>query len=516
MKYISLLLLYLTGSFLWAQENEMEITPSLVSATVYLNSAELNYSTSVQLPAGKVKLVFKGLSPYLIRESLSLKGVGKADIINISYRNDYLINKRDNRKIREIQKKLEQTRRKINILQARKNALNDEIQLLKTNGKRDKAPLSVLKQYIDYYQKRYTEIQKNIFDIDLKINPLKEKAAKLQKQLDELTGQAKRKAKDLIVSLYVPQSGTFDFSLTYITRRAGWKPAYTIRSQGPGSALKWQYQAEITQQTGIDWDNIPVTLSTLQPQFNLHIPVPNPWYLDNIQHVYEMSAPVARNKRAVKAESKLAYEESRITETDIDIQYTLKKRYSVLSGNEPVLVHLQSFESPAEHTYFSVPYISPAAYLIAYTSELNKRRLIPGKARLYYKDRYAGETYINPRSEAEKIKLPFGIDREIIVTRKKTGNYKDHKNLGSKILVKREYTITVKNTKKTAVNIEIRDRIPVSQDEKIEVKNIRITGNGKRNSKGIVTWKLHLEPGEKRELKIYFEVKYPKDYNINL
>ena len=514
MKYLRFVSLFALVSF--AQAQEIETVPQLQKATVYLNAAKLFYAGQAELPAGNVKLVFKGLSPYLIQESMVLKGVGNVEIIHFQYRNDYLVNERDNQKIRELEKKLLEVSRKNNLIDAEILALKDELTILKGNAKLDKPNLTAVQQYLNYYKKRVKEVRKQLFELEQKQKPLLKEIDKLEKQLKELKGKSRRKAKDLIVSLYVPKAQKFHYRLEYLTRNARWQPSYRLKAGKDKTAVDWTYQAEVTQETGIDWENVSVTLSNLRPQFHMRIPQPQPWYLyPHGQNVYKSRAKGMVLMEASGApDNEVSYAETEITESDIDVEYTMKNTYDILSGNEPLLITLQQFTTPAEFGYYTVPYLSRNAYLMATVKDLEQYRLLPGKARLYYMDRYTGETRINPQTAEEGLKLSFGIDPEIAVKRKTTKNFRDYKSMSNKVVVQREYTIEIKNNKKIPVDITVKDRVPVSQDEKIEVKNVHIENGGIKDKNGIITWKIRLNPGEKKTLKFYFEVKFPKDYGV--
>jgi len=504
-------------------QTEIETLPRLHTATVYLNSAKLEYSATATLPAGHVKLVFKGLSPYLIKESVMLGGTGQADIVNMQFRNNFLVNERDNERIRQLEKQWRDLTRQITLMDARIQALNGEIKMLQENAKRDKAPLSQVQQYIAYYKKRYIEVKQKIFDLEQKKLPLKAKADKLKKQIDELKGKANKKSKDLIVSLYVHKKQNFQFRLSYLTRNAYWRPSYTLKTGGHDK-VNWNYQAEIIQNTGIDWPGIRVALSSLRPQFHMQLPKPQPWYLNNIRRkqvryttARYKSQPVMESAEAnADADAQVGYMEAETVESNIDVQYSLPTTYDVLSGGEPLLVSLKRFSTPAEFRYLSVPYINRNAYLHAAITGLDDHRLLPGKVRLYYDNRYTGQTYFNPQNIKGKWEIAFGTDPEIIVERKTVRNYKDYKSLSGKVIVERAYVITVRNGKKIPIDIVIKDRVPVSQDEKIEVRNVRIDNGGRRDKNGIITWEKHLNPGQKISLGFSFEVKYPKDYRVNL
>ncbi|NPA43801.1 MAG: mucoidy inhibitor MuiA family protein [Chlorobi bacterium] len=517
MKYYVYLFALLWWIPLAAQE--VESVPRLERAVVYRNSARLEYHGKVRLSAGNVYLTLKGLSPYLIPETIELRGLGDAEIVHFRFVNNYLINPRDNAKIRELENRLRELEKRRTLLEARINALRDELQILKANAKSENPDLNRVRQYVQYYRRRYEEVMQQIFDLEQKLKPVAEEADKVRKQLKELKGKARRKAKDLVVYLYVPRPITADYGLTYLTRRAGWDPAYSLRARSGNNEIDWTYQAEVSQETGIDWENVEVSLSTLSPRYHLRLPKPSPWYLQKPAPVMPVKNRKAREAAqvqgvVVEAEAAPHYMESRVEESDIDVQYTLPARYNVLSGEEPLLLTLRTFRTPAEFTHYTVPYLSRNVFLRARVSGLDKYRLLPGKARLYYMDRYTGETYLNPRDTDGKIEIGFGTDPEVTVERKTVKNFKDYSSLGNKITVKREYEIKLKNHKKTAVDVVVKDRVPVSMDEKIEVRNIRIGQGGKKDKNGIITWKVRLNPGEEKVLTFGFEVKYPKDYKL--
>jgi len=83
--------------------------------------------------------------------------------------------------------------------------------------------------------------------------------------------------------------------------------------------------------------------------------------------------------------------------------------------------------------------------------------------------------------------------------------------LGKNERVKLAYKITVQNLRRHKVDIEILDQLPISQNTKIEIKNLTITPEpAKKDEKGFLTWTLTLEPQEKKEILIGFTIEYPK------
>ncbi len=507
--------------FMWvymqAQET-VELNPTLTKAEVYLNDARLFYQTRGTIGSGLQKIVIHGLSPYMIKESFAVKGMGKADIVDIKFRKNYLRGKRESEEIKKLKKQLSDIQNNINAIEAEIESLREEKNLLKANRKiENSSSIAALQQRAQYFKSRIKAIHKAIFKLEMQLKPLEEKEKKLQAQIDQWEKRVKKPSLDAIITLHSDRSQEINLRLAYITRQAYWRPAYTIRSQGNGKPLDWTYKAEVYQNTGIDWNNVTVSLSSYSPHYHLRVPRAEPWYLSPVK-----SYPVAYMRKAkgepalmnaqLETDEEISFTPAEEIQKSFDVQYTLTRKYDVLSGNEPTLIRLKKFSTPAEYTYFAVPYKDPSAYLIATVKNLNKYRLLPGRARLYFEDRYTGQSHINPQAGDTVLKLAFGADPEIHIERKRTDNFKDYQLIGGKVTVKRAYEIIVTNHKQKPVEIIIKDRVPVSQDEKIEVKNIKTDGSLEKN--GIITWKKTLAPGQKATLHFSFEVKYPKDYQL--
>ncbi len=487
----------------------------LRSVRVYLNSAELVHRVQADLKQGSQTLIFKGLSPYLMRESLMLKSSVPVDIIDMRFRKDFMLSKRYDAQMRDLKDRLKHLNEKIMVLEAKQSGLEGEKKILTANMQSKNPSVAWVTQYSDYYKKRLMAIQRGLFDLSEQLKPLYEQKKKLENQLKTLEGKAQNHVLDLVLTLSSQQASKAVFEISYLTRNASWNPVYSIRSNATGQPLKWEMKAEIRQHTGIDWMNVKIEISTLSPRFYMRVPEPSPWYL----HFYEPTVYRAKEmaiKRGNEAAMETApvadvsYADVQTEETDLDVEYTLKSTYSVFSGDEGTQVHLKSFESPAEYSYISVPYLSASAYLTATVKDLDRYRLIPGNARVYFANRFTGKTRINP-VKGQQLHLTLGIDREIEVKRQIVKNYHDYNLTGGKVTVSRVYEITLINHKRKAVEIKVKDRIPLSQDEKISVKNIQ-TNEGTVDAKGIVTWKVRLAPGEKKTIRFSFDVKYPKGH----
>jgi len=78
--------------------------------------------------------------------------------------------------------------------------------------------------------------------------------------------------------------------------------------------------------------------------------------------------------------------------------------------------------------------------------------------------------------------------------------------------IKLKYEIVVRNTKGIAVEINLEDQIPVSQNtNEIKVNLIDADGASLDEITGFLTWKLKLESKESKKIVFTYEIKYPKN-----
>src|SRR5260370_10554382 len=76
------------------------------------------------------------------------------------------------------------------------------------------------------------------------------------------------------------------------------------------------------------------------------------------------------------------------------------------------------------------------------------------------------------------------------------------------------YRFEVENHLQRPEQIELAEQVPVSElsDVEVALEDGTTKGFTRKAEDGIVTWKLSLAPGEKRELQLAFHVAVPKDY----
>jgi hypothetical protein len=85
---------------------------------------------------------------------------------------------------------------------------------------------------------------------------------------------------EIIVEIDVEKETDASFFFNYISPNASWKPYYDMRSDGIGKPIKLEAKALVSQNTGIEWKNVDMVLSTNDPYENSKEPVVAPWYIN--------------------------------------------------------------------------------------------------------------------------------------------------------------------------------------------------------------------------------------------
>ncbi|SEO64309.1 DUF4139 domain-containing protein [Niastella yeongjuensis] len=205
-----------------------------------------------------------------------------------------------------------------------------------------------------------------------------------------------------------------------------------------------------------------------------------------------------------------------VKDNELNVVFDIDMPYDVPSNGKEQNVSLKDFKVPAHYKYYSVPRLDKDAYLVGEIVDWEALNLLPGEANIIFEGTYIGKTSIDANSVLDTLSLTLGRDKRVMITREKLSDFSSVKFLGSNKKQTFTYEITVRNNKKEAVQMELRDQYPLSTNKDIEVELLQSDGASVNTETGILTWKPQLAPGEIKKYRISYSVKYPKDKQINL
>ncbi|KAK6033552.1 hypothetical protein OSTOST_00147 [Ostertagia ostertagi] len=205
-----------------------------------------------------------------------------------------------------------------------------------------------------------------------------------------------------------------------------------------------------------------------------------------------------------------------VTDNELNVTFDIDLPYDVPGNGKEQNVSLKEIPVNTLFKYYAVPKLDKDAYLLAELADWEKLNLLPGEANIIFEGTYIGKSFIDPNSTMDTLNLTLGKDKRIVVKKEKLKDFSSVKFLGSNKKQLFTYELTVKNNKKEAIQLLLKDQYPLSTNKEIEVELTGTSDAANNTELGVLTWKLLLAPGEVKKLRVSYSVKYPKDKYLNL
>ena len=541
MKKIFLLSLLL-ATFSFAQK-PIFTAAKVKAVTVYFNAAEISQATSVNLPVGTSEIVIKNVANYLNENTVQIGAPSSVTVLSVQFTNNYISEfeiDETNPTIKKVRDSITLVQKEIKKVQILTYSHQQTITLLDANhsagGANTGINVAELMKLVEYYKTKRTEIDNEIVAYQEKEANLNKKLIALNNKL-EINTQKEEKSSTgkLVIQVMNDVAGTIPLDISYITETASWNPFYDLRTENTTSPINMMYKAQVFQSSGIDWKKVKLTLSSGNPNQNNTAPILSSWFLrygDIAQGFYRngdlsnrfnsVQSRVNFDKAEVVNEEKLAVgidssisNFTSINENQLNVTFDIDIPYDILSNGKAHSVALKEIKLPATYKYYAVPRVDKEAFLLAEISDYSKYNLLPGEANIIFEGMYVGKTTINPNQTSDTLNLSMGRDKKINIKREKVVDKSGTKFLSSYKEQTFTYDLTVRNNKKEAVFMLLKDQYPLSTDKEISIELLDDGKAAVNKETGVMTWKLNLTANETKKIRISYKVKYPKDKIID-
>ena len=258
---------------------------------------------------------------------------------------------------------------------------------------------------------------------------LETEKVKIQARIDALTQQlesgrclAKKEIKSVQVGVEVAKAGTLTLELSGIVFQAGWEPSYEVRLADDAIWAELAFKGQIRQQSGEDWDNVDLSLSTARPAVGGVPPVVYPWTLSfyRPQPVYPaavgMAAPsmpkAARmfEPREQAADEMIAPEAeaqhltAQVFEEQTSVVFHIPRQVDIPSDGNRHAATVAVEKLPASLEYMAIPKLSPFTYLKGELLNSAAYPLLPGKVHVFSGGNFVGSTYLKKIAGWRKVR----------------------------------------------------------------------------------------------------------------
>lgn len=525
-------------------QQQIKTKAILESVTVYNNGAQLSHKGKVNLPAGTSEIVINNISGRINENSIQVGVSQGVTILAVQFNRDFLNTDAANPEIKKLNDSLKTVSAELTKTKNAKTIEEQTLQLLdenrKSGGTASGTNVTELAKLTEYYRTKNAETRNAIAALNLSEEKQNNRLTALQQQIAELRNNPSQQLGQLVLQLMTKENTEANYNVSYVTPSASWLASYDVKAINTSNPLAIVYKAAIVQSTGLDWKKVKLSLSTGNPNYNITAPNLNPWFVSAFNPVPQalagkisgiqirgMASPVLNDEQALNDVVAVGYgkvnrkamsvakvstvnEYTSINETQLGVTFEIDIPYDINSDNKPHTVAFKEYQVPANYRYFATPKLSNDAYLLADVINWEKLNLQAGEANIIFEGAYTGKSYINPASIQDTMSLSLGRDKKIIITKEKQEDFSSTKFIGSNKKQLFTYLIKIRNTKKEAIEVYLKDQYPLSTESDIEIELLESSGAEVNKETGMLSWKLKIAPNETKTLKLSYSVKAPK------
>ncbi|KJA15642.1 hypothetical protein HYPSUDRAFT_48170 [Hypholoma sublateritium FD-334 SS-4] len=489
--------------------NEIELdsvrVSKIVSVSVYSGRAEVTRLFKFAVKTGQNQLTILGLPNVLDRESLKVEGRGAATIhdVAIATISDPLLSAPaptpELTELQATQKRnhqaLARTRKSITALEGYLASIRAE----NISADQLKAAMETYATNAEALDDRVTALEQ---DIKLTGELIQTEFAKTRRP------QNTKLNVKVTIGVFADEEREISIALVYAVTQATWFAGYDIRvdMQTKERAVDLTYKATITQNTGEDWVDVPLTLETTTPTFGVGVPSLTPWTLSVaskphsaastiVEHDFGSSMPRAPPLRSMMARKKTKSAEEAYEEEEEYEQEIVRHRESHVSSKGavsatfgiPGLITVPSYGTghnvtiarlslDATMTWVCVPKKDTRVHLKAKIKNASEYTLLAGSASVYVDGSFISKSAVPLVSSDENFDCALGLDPSVRVTYHPLSKKSAQSGLFTTNTVQ-SFTqrVTVHNSRAAgsgAAGLAVRvvDQVPVSEDATITVK----------------------------------------------
>lgn len=528
----------------------------ITEVVVYSNQAYVKRQARIKAHQGLNQFLIQIQAHRVDRDSTQASVYGEGEILGVQYR--------------EVPIK-DFTQSDIGDLVSQKEQLEHQRQILKNeksvNGKQERFLDSVvgfaetdmpkkmktqlpapenLQAMLAFLGENLQQLSDKTIEIEHQIQELDKEIAVIDRKLKKLVRPrgATQKAIEVIFDSHKDQDLTID--VLYVTENAAWEPVYKVDVPLDLSRVDLTMFARIQQKTGENWKDVQLSVSNAMPLKGGALPDMESWYLSlpsrnvvfgvagsdlSAATAIAAEAPVGQSPEVLQdlleeeidmGEEEAAAPEAEFVQAEqrelpLAFEYELPQRINLDSGGGETMLPLYTKIIQGKFFIHAVPKNDPLSYL-AYLSSADSV-LLAGRLNVHFGGRFVGGTALTEKRAGEDFLINLGVERGVKVRREKVTAKKSETFFGkvdrSSVVREMEYRIVMENLKAETVSIRLMDHIPVSETDRIQIKDVEFSPKPNtrdyQEREGVMLWDVELEPKAVKDIRIKFFVKHPKN-----
>jgi uncharacterized protein (TIGR02231 family) len=538
----------IASAFAGAAAREVEAASAIVAVVVHPDAATVTREATVDLPAGASTVLIKGAPFPIIPDSLRASGEART-ALTIGAVEERVAPAANERPESAVAARLRELRAARAALKVTIEALNAKQAMImrysqaspeKLGG--DARPLAVAEwtAAFDAIAAAHAKAGEELRIANAKAQELDEEIHGLENQRG---GAKKWLTRDIAVGVDSEAGGPAKIVLTYQTAAASWRPAYEARldtgDKDRAPALELLRRAVVTQKTGEDWRDIALSVSTVRARraaaapevvpervaFVEPQPLPAPLPAARAKSdAPEPAAPTAAQARATAASATFSRALEATAELDsggYSATFKIIGPASAPGDGSAKTFPLSSRMSRPKLAIRAAPALDPTAYLEAHIVNEDEAPLLPGQLTVLRDGVFVGASRVELVAPGDAADFGFGADDRVKVSRYPVKRKENEPGwFGGSKTDAREFKTSVKNLHDFPVGVTVVDQIPFSENAGISVETLPQTTPPTEkqpgDKRGVLAWSFELQPGEAKDIRLAWRLKWPADREIVL
>jgi uncharacterized protein (TIGR02231 family) len=521
---------------------EREVRSVLDQVTVYPDGATVTRIIETDVAGGDTTLIARDFPPGLDPASLRVEGEGRGRLVIGS------IDARPPRAERPaVNPELEN---RIEALRDERGTLDDRIAAATARKKfaerfAEKAPAGIgdkgEARPLAEWRAAFAAIAEEVASADNLVREAKLRQREIDRELARLEAQRTAnppRKMEVRIDLAADSATPATLRVSYSVRGARWAPLYDARldtgTRERKPSLELIRRAEIMQRSGEDWDNVALTVSTVRIAKGGGAPELRPLIVRFQESLRQRelrsestpfrSAPapaaaagLTRDALAERAEER----EATIDTGGYQVVYRIPGRVSVATNEGAKSFRIATASIAPSLVVRATPALDETGYLEANFKHAEDAPLLPGRVSIYRDGMFVGRSQIALTPKDETLRLGFGADDKVKVARTVVRKIEGSAGIiSSSKTDEREFRITVRNGHATPIAISIEDQVPVSEIADVAVELLPVTTQPSerdvKDRRGVLVWNFEAGPGELREIKLGWRLRWPSDKAIGV
>lgn len=528
-----------------AADPQPPLTTKITGVVVYSDRAQVTRAGAVDLPSGGGKVTVAHLPGWIdeesVRVTLSPSSAGK--IRDVSVERTFLAEASEE-SVRQAEASVRDITDQLQALADDQAVLSAEINQLEAIRafENDKLPkdmatrdirVKTFEETVDFVTNRLRKARAALRDISKKTRELQPELARRQKAQAELQSRSQLEQRTVVIEL--EGDGRATLQLTYLTPGATWEPVGELRADGTKSVTLAQY-ASVVQTTGEDWEGATLSFSTQRPTDTLEVPEAQALLLgsegsglgevlnragasfERAQSSYSsqqaLNADLEQRgnwERQQEIEQRVVQSFEELRERGTTAHYNALSTRNIRTDGKAVRVPITTSQFPVTLRQVAVPEVSLNVVRSAQLVNDTDSPLLPGRIALFADGAFVGSSQLAFVAPGETFSTFLGVNDRVKMARTIDRKKSSLERKGKKSILKVSFLLTAENLADSPVVLELSDRVPVSQDESIEVSDIGLPEGAKRDSNGVAKWTATLAAKKKVTWRVSYTLEYPTD-----